>query len=184
MGAADLLSGWTIDHIFLNHWPISPNLGNLKELVEEVLEAFSKKTAYARHQLFPILKTSLQDSDSCIYRLGCWRLFIADNAKHIGEFRTMNNGHDWLSFEEVAGILSDELGESIAFDGSYEGFMEFWGPRMGKKADRLWNFFKVEEANEEQWALNNFVERILGRKPTTVRGWIVEHKDGLLNAEH
>jgi len=52
---------------------------------------------------------------------------------------------------------------------------------MGKKAERLWNFFKFEQANEEQWALNNFVERILGRKPTTVRGWIVEHKDSLVN---
>ncbi|KLP07153.1 Uncharacterized protein LW94_6428 [Fusarium fujikuroi] len=110
------------------------------------------------------------------------RLFLSDNAKHIGAFHTMNNGHDWLSFEEVAGILSEELGEPIAFDGSYEGFMGFWGPRMGKKAERLWTFFKFEQANEEQWALNNFVERILGRKPTTVRGWIVEHKSGLLNA--
>ncbi|KAH7143278.1 hypothetical protein DER46DRAFT_581550 [Fusarium sp. MPI-SDFR-AT-0072] len=111
------------------------------------------------------------------------RLFLSDNAKHIGAFHTMNNGHDWLTFEEVVGILSEELGESIAFDGSYAGFMDFWGPRMGKKAERLWNFFKFEQANEEQWALNNFVERILGRKPTTVREWIVEHKDGLLNAK-
>ncbi|CVK97760.1 hypothetical protein FPRO06_09036 [Fusarium proliferatum] len=110
------------------------------------------------------------------------RLFLSDNAKHIGAFHTMNNGHDWLSFEEVAEILSEELGEPIAFDGSYEGFMGFWGPWMGKKAERLWTFFKFEQANEEQWALNNFVERILGRKPTTVRGWIVEHKSGLLNA--
>lgn len=112
------------------------------------------------------------------------RLFLSDNAKHIGPFHVMNNGHDWLNFEEVAGILSEELGEPNAFDGSYEGFMEFWGPRMGKEAGRLWNFFKFEQANEEQWALNNVVERILGRKSTTVRGWIVEHKDDLLNAEH
>ncbi|KAF5656496.1 hypothetical protein FCIRC_13635 [Fusarium circinatum] len=94
------------------------------------------------------------------------RLFLSDNAKHV-----------------VTGILSDELGESLAFDGSYEGFMEFWGPRMGKKAERIWNFFKFEQANEEQWALNNFVERILGRKPTTVRGWVVEHKDALVKGD-
>ncbi|KAF5240391.1 hypothetical protein FANTH_9651 [Fusarium anthophilum] len=111
------------------------------------------------------------------------RLFLSDNAKHVGAFHTMNNGHDWLCFEEVAGILGDELGESLAFDGSYEGFMEFWGPRMGKKAERIWNFFKFEQANEEQWALNNFVERILGRKPTTVRGWIAEHKDALVKGD-
>lgn len=35
------------------------------------------------------------------------RLFLSDNAKHIGAFHTMNNGHDWLSYEEVAGILGD-----------------------------------------------------------------------------
>ncbi|KAF4478507.1 hypothetical protein FAGAP_12387 [Fusarium agapanthi] len=78
------------------------------------------------------------------------RLFLSDNAKHIGAFHTMNNGHDWLTIEEVAVILSDELDESLAFDGSYEGFMKVWGPKMGKKAERLWNFFKFEQANEEQ----------------------------------
>ncbi|EWY85981.1 hypothetical protein FOYG_10645 [Fusarium oxysporum NRRL 32931] len=35
------------------------------------------------------------------------RLFLSDNAKHIGAFHTMNNGHNWLSYEEVAGILGD-----------------------------------------------------------------------------
>ncbi|KAK2688492.1 hypothetical protein QWA68_012418 [Fusarium oxysporum] len=113
---------------------------------------------------------------------GC--LFLSDNAKHIGVFHTMNNGYNWLTYEEVAGILGDELGEKIAFDASYEGFMEFWGPRMGKEAERLWYFFMFEHANEEQWALNNFVEPTLGRKPTTVRGWIVEHKDALVHATH
>ncbi|EWZ94185.1 hypothetical protein FOCG_14444 [Fusarium oxysporum f. sp. radicis-lycopersici 26381] len=112
------------------------------------------------------------------------RLFLSDNAKHIGAFHTMNNGRNWLTYEEVAGILSDELGEKIVFDASYEGFTEFWGPRMGKKAEGLWDFFKFEQAKEEQWALNNFVEPTLGRKPTTVRGWIVEHKDALLHATH
>ncbi|KAJ4135456.1 hypothetical protein NW765_009427 [Fusarium oxysporum] len=112
------------------------------------------------------------------------RLFLSGNAKHIGAFHTMNNGRNWLTYEEVAGILSDELGEKIVFDASYEGFTEFWGPRMGKKAEGLWDFFKFEQAKEEQWALNNYVEPTLGRKPTTVRGWIVEHKDALLHATH
>jgi uncharacterized protein YbjT (DUF2867 family) len=89
------------------------------------------------------------------------RLLLSDNAKHIGAFHSMNNGHGWLSFEEVAGILSEEIGESIEFDGSSESFVEFWGPMMGKKAERLWNFFKFEQANEGKWALNHFVERIL-----------------------
>ncbi|KAH7118044.1 hypothetical protein B0J13DRAFT_570216 [Dactylonectria estremocensis] len=107
------------------------------------------------------------------------RLFLSDNAKHIGAFHTMNNGQDWLTFQEVTGILSEVLGEEIRYDGSYEAFSEFYGPKMGPLSDLLWNFFKFEEANEVNWALNNFVERTLGRKPTSVRDWIVEHKDKL-----
>lgn len=111
------------------------------------------------------------------------RLFLSDNAKHIGAFHTMNNGQDWLQFREVAEILSEVLGEPIAYDGSFEAFSEFYRPNIGPLVDMLWAFFKFEEANEENWALNNFVERTLGRKPTTVREWILKHKDELLQGK-
>lgn len=111
------------------------------------------------------------------------RLFLSDNAKHIGAFHTMNNGHDWLQFKEVAEILSEVLGEPIAYDGSYEAFSGFYGSKMGPVLDPLWAFFKFEEANEVNWALNNFVERTLGRKPTTVRQWVLKHKDELLRGK-
>lgn len=108
------------------------------------------------------------------------KLFLSDNAKHIGAFHTMNNGQDWLTFEEIAGIISDVLGEPVAYDGSFGAFSEFYAPIMGPfVVERLWNFFKFEQANEETWALNNFVERTLGRKPTSVKGWLLEHKDVL-----
>ena len=108
------------------------------------------------------------------------KLFLSDNAKHIGAFHTMNNGQDWLNFREVAGIISEVFGEPVAFDGSFEAFSEFYSPIMGPGlVQTLWHFFKFEEANEENWALNNFVERTLGRKPTSVRGWLLEHKDVL-----
>lgn len=108
------------------------------------------------------------------------KLFLSDNAKHIGAFHTMNNGQDWLTFREVAGIISEVFGEPIAYDGSFEAFSEFYTPIMGPDVvQRLWHFFKFEEANEEIWALNNFVERTLGKKPTSVQGWLLEHKDVL-----
>lgn len=108
------------------------------------------------------------------------RLFLSDNAKHIGAFHTMNNGQDWLNFRDVAGIISEVFGEPVAYDGSFEAFSEFYTPIMGPfVVQTLWRFFKFEEANEETWALNNFVERTLGRKPTSVRGWLLEHKDVL-----
>lgn len=108
------------------------------------------------------------------------RLFLSDNVKHIGAFHTMNNGQDWLNYRDVAGIISEVFGEPVAYDGSFEAFSEFYTPIMGPfVVQKLWHFFKFEESNEETWALNNFMERILGRKPTSVKGWLVEHKDVL-----
>ncbi|KAK6208606.1 hypothetical protein QIS74_12124 [Colletotrichum tabaci] len=108
------------------------------------------------------------------------RLFLSDNAKHIGAFHTMNNGNDWLTYREVAAILSDVLGEPIGYEGDFEAFSGFYGPVMGPQlVQNLWNFFKYEESHEVMWSLNNFVERTLGRKPTTVKGWLLEHKEKL-----
>jgi uncharacterized protein YbjT (DUF2867 family) len=108
------------------------------------------------------------------------RLFLSDNVKHIGAFHTMNNGQDWLNFGEIAGIISEVFGQPVAYDGSFGAFSETYTPIMGPYVvQQLWHFFKFEEANEETWALNNFVERTLGRKPTSVKGWLLEHKDVL-----
>ncbi|KAL1857563.1 hypothetical protein Daus18300_010322 [Diaporthe australafricana] len=108
------------------------------------------------------------------------RLFLSDNARHIGAFHTMNNGQDWLTFREVASIVSEMFGEPVGYDGSFEAWSEFYMPIMGPHVIKdLWNFFKFEEANEECWALNNFVERTLGRKPTSVKGWLLKHKEVL-----
>lgn len=111
------------------------------------------------------------------------KLFLSDNAKHIGVLHTMNNGHDWLTFKEASKIVSEVLGQEIAYDGSFEAFSGFYEPIIGKMVPVIWRFFKFEESHEECWALNTFVERTLGRKPTTVREWLIEHKDALLNAK-
>lgn len=111
------------------------------------------------------------------------RLFLSDNAKHFGAFHTMNNGHDWLQFREVAEILSEVLERPVAYDGSYEAYSGFYGPYKGSELDKLWAFFKFEKANEVHWSLNNFVERTLGRKPTTFRDYVIKHKDELLRGK-
>lgn len=41
-------------------------------------------------------------------------------------------------------------------------------------------FFGYEGENEVVWARNDFVERMLGRKPVSVRGWLVEHGEVML----
>jgi hypothetical protein len=39
---------------------------------------------------------------------------------------------------------------------------------------------QYEQDNEVVWALNDFVERTIGRKPTTLREWLIEHRDVIL----
>lgn len=106
-------------------------------------------------------------------------LLLSDNHRHLYTFHTLNNGHDQLRFEDVARIMSEVFGETVTYDGSREGFYETYA-HMGPLRDVLWGFFEYERENEEVWAPNTFVERILGRKPTTVRQWLEEHKAALL----
>ncbi|KAF6796377.1 hypothetical protein CSOJ01_13226 [Colletotrichum sojae] len=107
-------------------------------------------------------------------------ILLSPNAKHIGAFHTLNNNQDRITFSELAEILSEVLGRKIGHDGSWETFSDFYTPVMGPKlVKKMWDFFKFEEANEETWALNEFVERTLGRRPTSVREWILEHKEAL-----
>jgi hypothetical protein len=103
-------------------------------------------------------------------------LFLSDNHRHIGQFHTLNNGHDLMRFSEAAELMTEVLGEKITHDGSKEGFFAAY-PQI---APILWDFFEYERENEVVWARNDFVERTLGRKPLTVREWLQEHAQLLL----
>jgi uncharacterized protein YbjT (DUF2867 family) len=109
------------------------------------------------------------------------RLLLSDEAGHIGQFHTMNNGHDILRFAEVAALMSELWGEPISYDSSRQAFIEEYGGLLGEpRANYLYDFFMYEAENEEVWARNDFVERILGRKPRTVRQWLMENRDVML----
>ena len=107
------------------------------------------------------------------------RLFLSDNHRHIGQFHTLNNGHDLMRFSDVAEVMSDVFGEKITHDGSKEAFFDAYA-HLGDVRQVLWDFFEYERANEVVWARNDFVERTLGRQPVTVRAWLQEHAEALL----
>lgn len=107
------------------------------------------------------------------------RLFLSDNHRHIGHFHTMNNGHDLLRYHQVAELMSETWNEKIVFDGSKEAFLDAY-PQLGPRAHDLWDYMQYEQDNEVVWALNDFVERTIGRKPTTLREWLIEHRDVIL----
>lgn len=107
------------------------------------------------------------------------RLFHSDNHRHIGQFHTLNNGHDLMRYSDVAALMTELLGEPITHDGSKQAFHETYA-HLGHRRDHLWDFFEYEKANEVVWARNDFVERTLGRKPMAFREWIKEHAQLLL----
>lgn len=108
------------------------------------------------------------------------RLFLSDNHRYIGQFHTMNNGHDLLRYQDVADLMSEVYGEPITFDGSKEAFSETFAPVMGARCERLWPYLQYEQDNETVWSLNDFAERMLGRKPKTLREWLIEHRAEVL----
>jgi uncharacterized protein YbjT (DUF2867 family) len=108
------------------------------------------------------------------------RLFLSDNHRHIGQFHTMNNGHDILRFHQVADMMREVWNEPIAYDGSKAAFLAAYAFMGAERLEYLWNFFLYEQDNEVVWARNDFVERIIGRKPKTLREWLAEHRDAVL----
>lgn len=108
------------------------------------------------------------------------RLFLSDNHRHIGQFHTLNNGHDLMRPSDVVDIMSEVFGEKITHDGSRESFLKEYDKFGMRPSSDLWDFFSYEEENEVVWACNDFVERMLGRKPLTLRAWLQEHAELLL----
>ena len=107
------------------------------------------------------------------------RLLLSDNHRHIGQLHTVNNGHDLLRFQEVGQLMSEVWNEPIAYESSKDAFFATYA-QMGARRQYLWDFFQYEQDNEVVWACNDFMERMLGRKPTTLRDWLIEHRDAIL----
>ncbi len=108
------------------------------------------------------------------------RLFLSDNEKHLGIFHILNNGQDNMDYHEAAKLMSEVFGFEVTCDDSYEAFEKEYGPRFGPRLPMVWEMFEYEKANEEAWALNDFVEKTIGRRPVSLREWLIENKEKLL----
>jgi hypothetical protein len=110
------------------------------------------------------------------------RLLMSPDRRYVHQFLTINNGQDLLTSDAVAAIMSDVLLEPISHDGSKEAFSrEFtgiWERRYNRKgvAEYLWDFFAYEAENCAFQSLNDVAERILQRKPMTLRAFFQEHR--------
>jgi uncharacterized protein YbjT (DUF2867 family) len=111
------------------------------------------------------------------------RILLSDNHRHIGQFHTLNNGQDLLNYAQIADLMTQVWGEKISFEGSKEAVISEYMDSYGPIFPKLWDFFQMEQDNEEVWALNDFMERTLGRKPISLREWLMENKRELLGLD-
>ena len=114
-------------------------------------------------------------------------LLLSPDQRHLHQFHTVNNGQDLLTTHQVAAIMSDVLKARLTCETSREAFVREHGPRVAARrgaedaADRVFDFIEYEQGNSAFLALNDFAERVLGRKPTSVRAWLMEHRGHFLD---
>lgn len=110
------------------------------------------------------------------------RLLLSDDARHIYQFYTLNNGEPGLRASDVARMMSEVFLRPIRHDGTREALFAFFKPVVDAGLvpaaipEYLWNFFAYEDGNAPVWVPNQFLERTLGRRPNTMRAWLQEHR--------
>ena len=109
-------------------------------------------------------------------------LLLSDDRRHIGASYHLNNGHDLLSFRELAALLGDVLGRDIGFDDSEERFLAYHAEPLKNllgipdAGTLILEMFKYETAHEHAWRRSDIVEHFLGRPARTLRDWLEGNK--------
>lgn len=115
------------------------------------------------------------------------RILLSDDARHIYQFYTLNNGEPAMRAADVANMMSEVFLRRIDNDASRDGFLGFFKPLVEQGLvppavpEYLWSMFQYEEANATVWVANQFLERTLGRQPNAMRSWLQEHRQYFLD---
>lgn len=109
------------------------------------------------------------------------RLILSGDPRHVGQTYDLDNNCDVIAWSTVAEMLSSVLMRPIAYDPSPEGFVTHVGPLYRRKtgredaADYFLQYFTWEAHCDPAWRRTDLVERILGRRPKTLRAWIEQN---------
>jgi uncharacterized protein YbjT (DUF2867 family) len=109
-------------------------------------------------------------------------ILLSPNQLHIGQTYNLDNGHDLLTFKDVAVLMSEIFESPVAFDGDPDSFLEKCGAAVntawgGDHAARYFvDCFKFEQDHETSWRKSDIGFYLLGRAPLTLRDWLTEHK--------
>lgn len=115
------------------------------------------------------------------------RLLLDDDPQqHAGQYYEFNSGEPALTFRETAAMITEVTGVPIAYDPTPATFLEVVGPVIRqitgneRAADYFVTNWAMERDHQAGWVGSAFGERVLGRKPRTLRAWMEEHKHQLL----
>jgi uncharacterized protein YbjT (DUF2867 family) len=114
-------------------------------------------------------------------------ILLSRNQRHIGQTYHLNNGHDILWFDEVAGLMSAALGEPIAYDPSEAHFIEMCGPGIVQyfgrpdAIDYALHYMQFEQDVETIWTRSDIVEYLTGRPATRLADWLRANRDAILD---
>ena len=110
------------------------------------------------------------------------RLLLSDDVRHLYQFYTLNSGERQLGSGEIAQMMSEVFQRNIAWDGSLDAVMRTFAKpvELGlisvEYVTYLREYFGFMADIDHQWVPNQFLERTLGRQPTTMRAWLQEHR--------
>ena len=108
------------------------------------------------------------------------RIIMTEGDGHLQQLYHLNNGNDYVLFSEIAEIISDVLQERVEYSDSVAFWDEVLGARyvglFGKDADEYYKqYYAFEQKFQFAFHRSDILERILGRKPKTLRAWIEQN---------
>jgi nucleoside-diphosphate-sugar epimerase len=116
-------------------------------------------------------------------------VFLSTNGDAMHGVVTLNNGQDLLRGRDIANLMGEVIQSPIEFDGTRDSYLMAYSTALEQKfkrkhaAEYLWSYFEYERSVEHNWVLSNSLELILGRRPTTLRAWIDEHRAPLFTTK-
>lgn len=116
-------------------------------------------------------------------------VFLSANSDAMQGVVTLNNGQDLFRGRDVANLMGEVIQSPVEFDGTRDSYLMAYSTALEQKfkrkdaAEYLWSYFEYERSVEHNWALSSSLELILGRKPTTLRAWIDEHRVPLFTGQ-